>query len=688
MRIPIVLFLVLLQVAAFGQGSFSLQDSPSLRTEMGLLPSAWTGGVNSAQIQTLDLTGDGNEEWVIWDINSRQLTVYEQTASGFIHHPEWAYFFPSDISGFLVLADFDADGKKDLFTSTALGIKVYKNTSSGNQIRWELARDFLPLDTGSNIQANNLDTPLIKDLDGDGDLDLVIFNFASGDYLEFYENTSVDRTGNPDIDGFAFPIRHWGNFEFCACADISFGQTCAGLDLSDTPSESARIQHAGGHSLLYHDWDGDALPDLLLGRDECDQLYFLPNKGTEKEPLFDAFSTALPDLGSLPQFPIFHNPSLIDGSLIISSNSNEAAPVYGVDFAQSLFTFDGSLRPILQAIQVDLGENSRPFFTGTKNGGMLWVGANGTTNGEVVGELHSFSLQNEQFDQVDPSLDIRSLNLTEVQYQEYQDQTGKQHRILTGILFEGSIPQQRIFRLESDQWVEILLEGYSANRGDHFAFFPYQNQDHMLVAGQNGGLDLYRVNFENLSAELLEQDFLEFQDNPATRNLSVAVNPETNPGLYAVDQRGVLIYIENFMEQSQREEVQIQIENQAFLTRLGRNTWISLLPDVLGDHPDLILGTRAGGLIYLKATASTPLPSEELQLILYPNPSQGPIKLISNQSGTGRILNSLGQILLEDIPIQAGQEVEIRRDFYATGLYIFQLQTVNQQQLSRKFWVR
>ena len=172
------------------------------------------------------------------------------------------------MSGFLVLADFDRDGKKDLFTSTALGIKAYRNTSSGSQISWTIAQNFLRLEGANNIPANNLDTPLLQDLDGDGDLDLLLFNFAVGDYLEYYRNTSIERKGSSDIDSFAFPIRHWGGFEFCGCGQISFGLTCDGRSLASptSPLDQARVQHAGGHSLLYRDFTGDGIPDLLMGR--------------------------------------------------------------------------------------------------------------------------------------------------------------------------------------------------------------------------------------------------------------------------------------------------------------------------------------------------------------------------------------------------------------------------------------
>ena len=223
-----VLIFLMIASSVYAQTVFELDQSKTIKVNGQPVSNGFSQGINSAQIQTIDLTGDGKEEWVIWDINSRQLQVFEKNGENFTIRPELSYFFPQDISGFLILADFDRDGKKDLFTSTALGIKAYKNTSQGSQISWAVAQNFLRLDGSGNIPVNNLDTPLLQDLDQDGDLDLVIFNFAQGDFLEYFKNTSVERKGNPDIDGFAFPVDFWGNFVFCGCNNFSFGQRCDG----------------------------------------------------------------------------------------------------------------------------------------------------------------------------------------------------------------------------------------------------------------------------------------------------------------------------------------------------------------------------------------------------------------------------------------------------------------------------
>ncbi|MEN2281884.1 T9SS type A sorting domain-containing protein [Algoriphagus sp. SE2] len=694
MRKPLVFIFFLFIFRAQAQEVYSFDHSINVEQGGENLNSPFSGGINSAQIQTMDVDGDQTEEWVIWDINSRQLQVYKKQGENFIYIPEFSYLFPLDIAGFLILKDFDQDGKKDLFTSTPLGIKVYKNASSGNNLQWIVAQNFLRIDGSGNIQANNLDTPLIKDLDNDGDLDLVIFNFASGDFLEFYENTSVDRKGSPDVDGFAFPKSFWGNFVFCGCAEFSFGKTCSGVDLRVYELENKRIQHAGGHSILYQDFNGDGISDLVLGRDECSTLYYLPNKGTDKEALFNTYSNELPGYGNLPQFPIFHTAHVIDNDLIIGLNTNESATNFDIDFKNSLVKIDSdgvSDFNFLQNQMIDLGENSIPLFIGNKSSGSVFVTSNQLVNGKVISKQSIFELENGTFRQIEVINSILDdLKLIDAQNVLFNDQQGKRHNIISGISISNGIPNQKIFELNDDQsqYDPLEFSGYQPNRGDYLQLFNYEDKDYLLVAAQNGSLDLYEIDFGNLSANLLEEDFLGFEDNPSNRNLNVAVHNKPNPDLYAVDQLGEIVKISDFMNSSSKTEILLNIDNLNLPPRLGRNTWITVVNPLFEETPDLILGTKGGGLIYLKAENQENPDEGGFRIKVYPNPTRGPIKILSNLPAKARLINSLGQIMLENIQIQANQELEIQAGFLPPSLYILQVEVNGKFTTSRKIWVQ
>jgi len=694
MQKTILILFALISFQVFPQTVFEFNQEKSLRVGGQTVPISFSQGINSAQIQPIDLTGDGIEEWVIWDINSRSLQVFEKNGENFRIRPELSYFFPSDISGFFVLADFDRDGKKDLFTSTPLGIRAFRNTSTGTQVAWTLAQNFLRLDGANNIPANNLDTPLLQDLDGDGDLDLMIFNFAVGDFLEFYRNTSVERKGTPDIDGFAFSVRHWGNFEFCACAQVSFGQTCDGrpLDSGNRLHESARIQHAGGHSILYRDFSGDGIPDLLLGRDECSTLYFLPNSGTAASPRFTSFSTQVPGYGSLPQFPRFHVGRLIGDDLIVSLNTNETAAPFRIDFANSVVKLEkssGTVSPILQDQLFDLGENVRPYFKGNVFAGELWLTANGKNGNAVQGQAYRLSYSGDRFELLNEDyLALTNLNLLEVQLIEYGSIKNQSYLLVSGLRTTNGIPSQVLLRGQGQNWIDFSLSGLTLRVGDQLTFFPYQGKDYLLIAAQNGSLTLYEVDLEARTATLKTANFLGFQDNPANRNLSVAIRIQDKPDLYAVDQRGRIFLIKDMMNSDVREEVLVKIGDQNLPFRLGRNTWISVVNPGFDENVDLILGSRGGGITYLSSVKSDGSSDDELQVKVYPNPTDGPFKVISNTAAKARLITSLGQILLDEISIPANREIEIQAQTLQPGVYFLQLETEDRKVVVKKVLVR
>ena len=695
MRKILVLILLWIATPLLGQQVVELEQGKTIRMKEQVLSNGFSLGINSAQVQTLDLTGDGKEEWVVWDINSRQLQVFEKKGEQFLIRPELSYFFPTDVSGFLVLADFDRDGKKDLFTSTALGVKAYRNTSSGSQISWTLAQNFLRLEGANNIPANNLDTPLLQDLDGDGDLDLLLFNFAVGDYLEYYRNTSIERKGSSDIDGFAFPIRHWGGFEFCGCGQISFGLTCDGRSLATPTSllDQARVQHAGGHSLLYRDFTGDGIPDLLMGREECTTLYFLPNVGTSSNPKFTSFSKELPGFGSLPEFPRFHVGQYLEESLVVSLNTNETAAPFAIDFAQSVVRLEkgtGKPLPILQDQVLDLGENTRPFFNGTSFSGELLVTANSKKGTKVLGQAYRMQYTGMQLELVEEDyLGLSGLILLDLTILDYVSVSKEKHLLVLGTRISSTgVPGPVLLKRVGTNWEELTLSGLTLKLGDQLTLFGYAGKDQLLVAAQNGSLTRYEVDLTARSVRLLASNFLGFQDNPANRNLNVAVRSGERPDLYSVDQTGRIYITRDFLNLPVREEVLVRIQNQDLPLRLGRSNWLAVVNSSLGEEEDLILGTRGGGLLYLSAAAEGNAGEGEFLVNAYPNPSSGSFQVVSSLPATGRLVSPFGQVLLPEVVLPARRAVLVDIPNLAPGIYFLQLQTEDKQTVVQKIWVR
>ncbi|MDN3669646.1 T9SS type A sorting domain-containing protein [Echinicola jeungdonensis] len=660
----------------------------------------FVGGINSAQIQTMDTNGDGKKEWVLWDINARNILVFEKDGTSFKHLPEMPHYFPEDIQGFLILKDFDNDGLNDLFTSSPFGIKAYQNAGieNGHPI-WKVAQDFLPLENGSNIQANNLDIPALQDIDEDGDLDLVTFNYAEGDYLDYFKNTSMERKGQADIDGFAPSKVRWGNFEFCGCGYFSFGQTCDGDPINKvlSQSENQATKHFGGHSILLKDFNKDGLLDLLMGQDECNILYFLPNAGTNETPIFNSFYTNLPGLAHFPQFPIYHVAHSIQDQLIITSNTSSTTISAGINFRKSLIQLEnqnGTWQEVtdrfLQEQMIDLGENSRPHFKGNHLTGELVVTTNNLVGGESVGQaslfhLNQASLQLEENDY----LSLSSLHMTELQYLEIPS-PGK-GILLSGVETEDHAPKRKLFWFSGDNLddlTEISVPGISLGILDHFEYYLEGENHYLLLARQTGELIRFQVETgKTPKLTLLDRSYLDFRDNPASRNLSVKVIRKGNQlNLYAVDQEGILSYIPNFTQSNATKQSQIlKLKDESLTeTRFGRHTWISAIPNAFDGKTDLILGNTAGGLIYLKDISSSQPFDSETNFHLFPNPTKRNTKILSNMDGPFRVINTVGQVLLVFTPLEAGIAKEIDTLGLPHGIYFIQLRTANGKIFSQK----
>jgi hypothetical protein len=56
----------------------------------------------------------------------------------FISAPEYEALFPDGIYNWMLLRDYNCDGKKDIFTGDVLGMKVYMNTTtSPGRLEWQ-----------------------------------------------------------------------------------------------------------------------------------------------------------------------------------------------------------------------------------------------------------------------------------------------------------------------------------------------------------------------------------------------------------------------------------------------------------------------------------------------------------------------------------------------------------------------
>ncbi|WP_369177606.1 beta strand repeat-containing protein [Candidatus Thiodubiliella endoseptemdiera] len=216
-----------------------------------------------------------------------------------------------DVKGFVsapTLADIDGDGDLDLVVGKSDGIlKYYQNTgTTSNPAYEEKTGDDNPF---NSINVGNYSGPTLADIDGDGDLDLVVGE--SDGTLKYYQNTGT--TSNPAYevktgDDNPFNSIDVGDFSKPTLADIDgdgdldlvVGEKNGTLKYyQNTGTNPAYEAKTGGinpfNSIDVGDFatptladiDGDGDLDLVVG-EENGTLKYYQNTGSTSNPAYEA----------------------------------------------------------------------------------------------------------------------------------------------------------------------------------------------------------------------------------------------------------------------------------------------------------------------------------------------------------------------------------------------------------------
>jgi hypothetical protein len=284
------------------------------------LTQAWAGGLNTPQFSTIDLNNDGQADLYAFDRQTARsytfLSVVSPGGAGrrWQYAPEYEAFFPNDLTLWVLLRDYDCDGRADLFTFANGGdIRVFRNVAdaaghpsfvlANNQLSFPIGNGYI-----SNLNIGPVNTPSIQDVNGDGKLDILTYDFIGSTKLELYLNTSPGSCGG--VASFAQNTDYWG--QLLACND------CNSYQLAGTAAcQAYRPLHSMGHNVLLIDLNGDGKLDLLDGRDNCPQLTRLLNTGTstvDAQVVASGVSSAFPSAGAPVNLPVFPAPYSFDAN--------------------------------------------------------------------------------------------------------------------------------------------------------------------------------------------------------------------------------------------------------------------------------------------------------------------------------------------------------------------------------------
>jgi hypothetical protein len=724
MRILFILFLML-PLLAKAQFTYSIDQSvPVEKIDGTAVNLPWAGGLNAVQTNTLDLNHDGKDDLVLFDRMGNKVLTYLRTETSFSYNPEYEEFFPEDVLNWVLLRDFNCDGKKDLFTGDNLGIKVYINTttSEGNPTwqRFYFSTGFPGSKSGVllskgftskvNVQIQFDDLPSISDVDGDGDLDLFVMRYVANGQIEFHKNFSKERYNTCDSLDFERITQSWGNVRECTCGTFAFnGDDCS--------ASGGRSKHAGGKSLLALDLNGNQSPEMLISEAECSQLFALNNQGTLLAPVVNnssGFPTTTPAF--IITYPAAYFEDIdADGKndLMVSSNLF-IREFLNSDFASSNWYYRNTgtnsnpnfslvQRNFLQSEMIDMGDNSVPalfdfdgdedldlFISSHSKGFRSPISLYENTGNATA---PSFQLLTEDYLGFSFLNDFnRKIQFADIDNDNTSDLVFTSTDANNGVTFLNFVSNRSTSGADFGNQ-SVTQIAFQLNRNENVFVFDVSGdgKNDLLVGRSDGSVELWNQTGP-LTFTLAESDYLGLSASVLRQNISIAIADLDADGtldfIYG-DHNGLINIVPDFKNVVNAETSAISsivfnplLENYVD-QKLGGRIWPTAANLFGSTRPSLVVGNALGGLHILNSQGPE-LPSSPV-IDVYPNPltESQTLSVRIDRPAVLEIYSLLGQRISDPVRMQPFTILQTSLPSLASGIYVLKF-SVGKKSYSKK----
>ncbi|WP_299822321.1 T9SS type A sorting domain-containing protein [uncultured Pontibacter sp.] len=715
---------------------FRLRQDVPVTVAGAQLPDPWSGGMNTPQFSTIDLNKDGQEDLFVFDRQLKKvytwLAVQQNGQWKYKYAPEYEVFFPADLENWVLLRDYNCDGLKDIFTSTPLGIRVFKQETAANgTLTFTLAESALYYNSNRvNMQMMGADIPAIADIDGDGDLDVLITEFSVGKTLELYRNVQVELGLACGTMQFVQQTDWWGRITECeGCNSFLFSAYC----------RVAAPMHSGhnGSSMLLIDMDADGDKDLIMGAVQCDNLVLMENEGNTGNAVMKGFTPAFPAAkpASFSVFPAaFYEDVTFDGipDLLVTPqvtddiwnmNFQSSSWVYTNSGAANKPIFDYKQNNFLQNQMIDRSEGAFPAFADLDGDGDLdmLVGNYASFSNSFYSASISFyrntgtatapafelvtddylNLKNQQLFSLKPAFaDVNGDNQPDLilTYKGLNGGTNRIHYILN----KAAAGQAAVYNYADAKVLQSIPDGSSPALAD-----VDNDGDLDLLLGMNdGSLAFYRNTGSAASPvyTLENRSLGNIEFNTGRRMLYPTVADIDGNGtqdLITADDSGVLRIYRDFTKNltgpltAETQVLENELTQELHATKLGKGLSMAIAP--LGGENKLYIavGTQGGGLYLLEQTAgniaTTPDPEAGLTLEVYPNPSdktqRDAVTVKASEAVVLQVHDVIGRKVYQGNATHARNHTLPLRNLKA-GMYIIRATTVGGAHTSVKLVVQ
>ena len=678
------------------------------------------GGLNAPQYSPAHLDGDSLLDLFVFDRSGNKVLTFTGQSDGtYRYTPELEQLFPP-LESWALLRDFNGDSIIDIFsfsTTGIPGIDVYQGTKTGKDLDFErivfdngLGVLSYPAGSGgeTNLYVSAIDVPAIKDVDGDGDFDVLSFQ-ADGTRVFYYRNLSVEQGKNLDTLVFILEDRCWGKFvEAFNTNDVVLSD-----DPDVCPEEFVSLQRLhSGSTVTAFDPDLDGDQDLLLGDISFETLLFLSNGGDADKAFMTAQTQNFPTYDQsvdIPFFPVafidhFDDDQIVD--MLVAPNAEDAREntrvgwFYRGTIENNQVRFRLQQKDLLVADMLDFGTDASPTLADINADGKfdLVVGSRFHQDYDNAAPSQLFLFENigsrstPAFKLIDENWlelknqieEVDALKPVFVDLDNDQDldlfignKRGKIIYIENIAIAGGSFTPGSI----TYPWLDIDV-GFAASPA--FADVDADGDLDLLVGEERGNVNFFLnqgdaenpVFDSNVDAPGNLEDFGQI-DARQDRAVFGAATPQ-------VFESGDTTYLSvgtafgNFLSYDLYQQVDsfltLDIElNQIFdggRSQLG-------LADLNDDgFLEVVSGNSRGGLVFYRTglrvgasvNATEQLPPG-IQWSVFPNPTSSILYIESDVSLQGFILrNQLGQTILEELNIDS-RNVEVNISHVTPGVY-------------------
>ncbi len=384
-RFFISLVLVLFAGQSFAQQVFKRDMSIPVEDSIPLR-YAWFGGLNNPMFSNPDLNHDGIPDLVIFDESDNHILTFLNNGTpdevDYVFAPEYKQGFPK-VTHWMLMGDFNCDGIKDLFVWNPAQIDLWLGRyNAENRLEFDSSFALLYKSTTGMVKVfvTPYDVPAISDINGDGDLDLLLLNETASEprTVYYYENQSREATGACGaIDSFSLVDQCWGNFV----------ETGVSLSVAiDSCGFFKMEQSAGTNGVKYafatFDEDGDRDKELLMGLSISSKINRMLNDGTSDSAHVSVQDIAYPSYDVSYGTEYFSTPSLLDVNndgledLLIAPRMQESENYSCAWYYQNMGTADSALfhlqtKTFLIHEGLDFGEGAYPAFFDYNGDGLL-----------------------------------------------------------------------------------------------------------------------------------------------------------------------------------------------------------------------------------------------------------------------------------------------------------------------------